>query len=181
MKETLPDEKTPPPNPRPEDLHALIDWARRGIADAAQDADPSSIAAAERAADYLTTGHDPTARIGRIELTAHCAECDADADPTTRRHLDADAEDCPYEHDDIPDNRLRHALRCPACGGYEIAEVNVGEIWDEVYETTFDGRTITLRIDQLACMDRVGDGWICQNCLERLELPAGHDIEYDYN
>lgn len=161
---------------RHEDIQALVSWARKGIAGAPPGND-ESIAAAERAAEALTDDNVPKryALIG-----AHCTECDSDVDPFTGRHVDGDAEDCPYEHEDVPGDSILHTLRCPGCGGEDIAEVNVGEIWDEIVAISYHSGILTLTVDQLHDMDRNGDGWICRSCQNRLEPPTDTRIDYHY-
>lgn len=117
--------------------------------------------------------------LSEVVVDAICRECECPVDPLTRRHADEDGADCP--HDDVPEQDLDVVLQCPACGGQEISEVNVGEIWDPVTGCSFDGGMLTITVDQLSEIDRNGDGWVCGCCRVRLRLPSGYLIGFEYD
>jgi hypothetical protein len=124
---------------------------------------------------HATEGVSP--ELPEIVVDAVCTACEDDVDPLTGRHL-RDADAC--LHEKVPGRLLDVRFACPVCGGGDISEVNIGEIWDEVTAVALDGATLTVTVDQLSEMDRNGDGWLCTSCLSRLALPAGYEIAFEY-
>jgi len=154
---------------------------RTGAATADDGPEPASgsvvdlVALLDRIAAALDAAGQPSPR---LVLEAFCGECDGDVDLSTRRHVAGAEAACALET--VHDDDLHVDLCCPVCAGRNVAEVNVGEVWDEVSAVSFAAGVLTVTVNQRDGMDREGDGWVCRGCATRVDLPDGYLIGFEY-